>query len=64
MLAFGNDAKAIEKFCADNNIKCGKLYCHSFDEGETVTREALEGFDFEYIWEETEDGIIQKIFVK
>ena len=60
---FDNDIYAVEKFCYEYNIKCGKLYCYSFAEGDVLTRDDLEGFNFEYIWEETEDGIIQKIFV-
>ena len=59
--AFGS-AEEFESFCLSNGIKCGKLACYSFDSNESVTADALEGFDLEHIWCETHDGITLRAF--
>ena len=61
--AFGS-AEEFESFCLSNGIKCGKLACYSFDSNESVTADALEGFDLEHIWCETHDGITLRAFEK
>lgn len=59
--AFGS-AKDFESFCAANSIKCGKLACYAFDADESVTADALQGFDLEHVWCETHDGITLRAF--
>ena len=61
--AFGS-ADAFENFCTANGIKCGKLFCYSFDETENILADDLNAFDFENIWYESGNGIALRAFKK
>lgn len=59
--AFGG-AENFAVFCMENNIKCGQLYCYSFDNSTNITQENLTTFDFENLWKETRNGVILRAF--
>ncbi len=39
-----------QRFCLENRIKCGILYCYSFEDGTKLAETDLETFNFEKIW--------------
>ena len=59
--AFGGSENFIN-FCIENNIKCGMLYCYSFDNESDVSQETLEGFNFDSIWTERDGRVMLDIF--
>ena len=59
--AFGSYEAYIE-FCAQNGIKCGNIYCYTFESEGDINAEALEGFDFENIFSKKEGRVALRIF--
>ncbi len=39
-----------QRFCLENRIKCGILYCYSFEDGTKLAEGDLEAFNFEKVW--------------
>ncbi len=59
--AFG-DYDNFQQFCLENKIKCGILYCYSFEDGEKIKTSNLEGFNFDTIWVIKKGQALLKIF--
>jgi hypothetical protein len=47
--AFESEEEYI-RFCAENNIKIGQLYCYTYTDRQTVTESDAVGFDFKGLW--------------
>ena len=47
--AFESEEEYI-RFCAENNIKVGQMYCYTYKQGEQITEEQAVGFDFDTLW--------------
>jgi hypothetical protein len=47
--AFESEEEYI-RFCAENDIKVGQLYCYTYENGKSVTETEAEGFDFDTLW--------------
>ena len=47
--AFESEEEYI-RFCAENNVKVGQMYCYTYEKGEQITEEQAVGFDFDTLW--------------
>jgi hypothetical protein len=51
-----------QAFCLENHVKCGILYCYSFDSGTELKESDLYAFNFDTIWVIKKGQALLRIF--